>query len=320
MLLQKGAKISLLLSNLLKRCAPQFHDRGLEMTSNEIDLYLHVGIGKTGTTSIQDFFYKNKMALDQMGILYPASGLRGSGHHNLAVFGPGGLSREVKNRFATLQREISKKKRNTVVLSSENFPWLKDDYVGYIKQAFSKYHTRVIIYVRNQVDLVKSTFLEWQKVGDDYRGNIASFFRLHAEGFNYLTRISPYLSAFGKDAIIARVFDKRIVGSDVRYDFLKVIGIAAEAGLDFSKAYSNISLLPEFSSIVSLLDEEKLSKPTRKKTIARLLDLSHQFKSLSTEQLIDHSLERQITDKYRNSNEKFAALFLDDHQTEIFLS
>lgn len=41
--------------------------------SRPVDLILHVGMGKTGTSSVQFFLRDNRERLREMGVLFPAS-------------------------------------------------------------------------------------------------------------------------------------------------------------------------------------------------------------------------------------------------------
>lgn len=284
---------------------------------SEKKLYLHIGFGKTGTTSIQDGLYKNREILKEGGVLYPTSGLRGTGHHNLAILGKDNLSQEVKERYDKLISEIECQNCNRIFISSEFFVWLKKDYIEFIKQKLSKYDVKLILYVRSQVDLLVSAFLQWQKVGDNYQGSIEKFFSINANGFDYMRRISPFVEVFGEESIMARVYDRRIVGEDVRLDILKFTGI--DIDVDMPETFSNISLLPEYSSLLSLIDNSEVSGEDRKRIIAKLLELSVKFKALSTESLVSDSLKHKIIEKYLSSNEQFARKFLDDSQVNIFL-
>ena len=52
--------------------------------------YIHIGTHKTGSTSIQDFLFKNRTKLRDRGFLYPLSGISPKNlfgqHHLTAAF------------------------------------------------------------------------------------------------------------------------------------------------------------------------------------------------------------------------------------------
>jgi hypothetical protein len=51
----------------------------------DMDLLLHVGLYKTGTTTVQDFLHKNRNELLKYGVFYPSVGMWGSQHGLLPV-------------------------------------------------------------------------------------------------------------------------------------------------------------------------------------------------------------------------------------------
>jgi len=78
-------------------------------------IYIHIGFGKTGTTSIQDSLYRNNELLSSQGFLYPKTGLRGTGHHNLCKYSP-----HEGGEFNALVKEIEAQNSSTVIISSES--------------------------------------------------------------------------------------------------------------------------------------------------------------------------------------------------------
>jgi len=84
-------------------------------------LVLHVGIPKTGTTSLQQFFFDNRAALLEQGILYPVSESRPrNSHSNMVwehtgqgIFDPSGVT------FESLKAIASTCEWDTLLISSE---------------------------------------------------------------------------------------------------------------------------------------------------------------------------------------------------------
>ena len=280
-------------------------------------IYLHIGIGKTGTTSIQDYLFSNRFKLKENGVLYPVVGLRGTGHHDLAKLDNKWIGEKEQFLYRNLIKEIDSSGCHKIIISSENFVFLKENYVKEIAWFFKNYDVKLIFYVRNQVPLIQSTFLEWQKVDKNYLETIEKFFVVHHDGFDFLQRVKFYIVAFGKENIITRVFDKRNIGKDVKADFLRLIGV----GVDISNGNenSNTSLLTEFSKIVSLIDNVGIDSGVRRLIINELLSISNKFRPLSTSCLIDTKLRNRIIECYKKSNNSFADIFLDDCQKRMLL-
>jgi hypothetical protein len=132
-------------------------------------LFLHIGLHKTGTTSIQVSLSKNKKELLERGYYVPLTGVpldSQEGHHNIpAEFGgfshfqvpqSGGMNK--------LLHEITNSNENKYILSSENFIWifkdkgLSNEFITSLKSLFSR--IKVIVYLRNPSDLVESLYAE----------------------------------------------------------------------------------------------------------------------------------------------------------------
>ena len=287
---------------------------------NDNKLYIHIGIGKTGTSSIQDFCFNNRGELQNAGWLYPETGLHGTGHHALAELEVKKVSSTNKNNFSKIAQQLGIKSDRSILLSSENFCFLDPDYTDNMAEIIKgDWQVKIIFYVRHQIQLLESIYLQFQKVGDDYKGKIENFFLQLRNEFDFNKIIAPWVNNFGEEAIIARLFDKRIIGEDVKADFLKILGIGDVIEVRNMEKL-NLSLLPEYSKLVTLIDEITPKIQGRQAIIEELLLLSRKFKKSSDFSLINDDLKRDISEYYANSNHRFAERFLDEHQSSLFLS
>lgn len=83
-------------------------------------IYLHIGIGKTGTSSIQKFLYLNRDKLLDDNTLYPLSGIQNYAHFKLAELGQESFSEETLSLYNDLLEEIKFQKNiNKIILSTE---------------------------------------------------------------------------------------------------------------------------------------------------------------------------------------------------------
>jgi hypothetical protein len=94
-----------------------------------MDLQIHVGLHKTGTTTVQDALFRNRELLARSGILYPSTGLHGPQHALI----PGCLiaihpsldqeprSTDLSHYLDALQAEVRQAKPRLTVISSEVF-------------------------------------------------------------------------------------------------------------------------------------------------------------------------------------------------------
>jgi len=282
-------------------------------------IYLHIGFGKTGTSSVQEFFFGNREEFANQDLQYPMTGLIPYAHHGLALFQFTEMPEGVQNLYLDLLEEIRNSPCSKVLLSSEQFCFLKKAYVAKVGSLFSEFKVKIIFYVRTQTKLIESTFLEWQKADLDYKGNIDNFYNVAKRGFDFSLRLQPWIEVFGSDSIVVRVYDKKAIGDDTCLDVMKVLGLGLNEKVSEANLRSNISLLPEFSKILGLVDKSEIAKDQRKLIVNELLQLSKYFKQSSSCSLLSEELKRDILNHYASSNELLSQQFLSKNDRKIFL-
>ena len=283
-------------------------------------IYIHIGIGKTGTSSVQEFFFNNREEFARQGVYYPLTGIAEYAHHGLALFQSPEMPEGVEALYKNLKREISLSSANSVFISSEQFCFLKKPYVSKVKEMFSEFPVKIIFYVRDQCKLIESTYLEWQKAGLDYKGSIENFYNQEKKAFDFTLRLQFWIEEFGAENIVVRVYDKRIIGDDTCHDVMKLLKLETNNNITGRNIRSNPSLLPEFSNLLCILDQEKIQLAHRRQIIHELLALSKTFKSASTVRLIPLELREQIKKFYKLSNQAIAKQFLNEEESKILLN
>lgn len=137
-------------------------------------VYLHIGLHKTGTTSIQVFFSKKKDILETQGILYPLTGRPQKykfGQHQLPWsimsrihYVPNQdwkrklTGREVDTLWAELNNEIDSSSAEEVVISSEEFDVLSDDEIANVGMRLSNYNVIPVLFIRNHANFIESSY------------------------------------------------------------------------------------------------------------------------------------------------------------------
>jgi len=113
-----------------------------------MDLLLHVGLHKTGTTTVQEFLYKNRHELLSKGIYYPEIIARGHQHmlipnlYRCPRFGIDFLS--LKNCLTKLEKTLIEYKPSLTIMSSECWSEMLDrnnafsDFISKIRPLFNK--------------------------------------------------------------------------------------------------------------------------------------------------------------------------------------
>lgn len=243
-------------------------------------VYIHIGIGKTGTSAIQKVLYSEREAFLKHDLFIPLTGLNydNLGHHRLANYQESLPSNVTKDLYGELLAEISASSQSNILISSELYCYCKSEFIDFISKSFQGFSVKIILYVREQVSLVESTFLWWQAQGYDYKYNIDDFFEMAKGGFNYQWMIKSWVDKFGESAIIVKVYDRKLIGGRTLSYFFE--GVYGEYICEDSPEVVNKSLLPCFSSLVSFLDKSfpELLKgnsdclEARKKIIQKLID------------------------------------------------
>lgn len=153
-------------------------------------ILIHAGRHKTGTSSLQWSLSKARHELRNNGVLYPAKGVRGYAHHELAesltakgIRNFRGLSRAYEIwRGILFEAKIAGVDK--VILSSEAFQNCKPEV---LREFFLDFEVDVVFFVRNKVHYAASAFV--QKVSatrysmsmddfvrDDFHLNYADYF------------------------------------------------------------------------------------------------------------------------------------------------
>ncbi len=221
-------------------------------------VYLHIGLEKTGTTSIQRALDIHREKLESLGYFYPKATAVGKNVLLAALFNPNLVSRPVfkaaiernggtwsafsENLNKQLQDEYSKTSAENLILSSE-FIAVHTKYhlvKAYCDEVAEE--TVVVLYLREQAAMLMSLYSTFIKGGGTEFGVLQEIedkvlpFLLQYKGL-----IEGIEKTFG-DALNIRLFERdRLVAGNVIHDFLDLIGVTE--GLDeFNVERQNESL------------------------------------------------------------------------------
>ena len=127
-------------------------------------LFLHIGLHKTGTSSLQNFLNRNADLLREQGCLWPQAGRVGGAHHNI------GYQLMGKKRFSEdagglpeLAAELSG--AEMAIVSSEELEFLELAHVRTLREGLGVHPVRVIVYLRHHDQLIASTYAQQVKMG-----------------------------------------------------------------------------------------------------------------------------------------------------------
>ena len=179
-----------------------------------VRLFIHIGPYKTGTTSVQEHFWQNRRAYRAGGLLYPESGIVGSkwGHRHL------GLARAFDAEvWSRLVAEIEEANCPKVLVSSERLS-NSLTHLAEARPLIERYDPRMIIVLRDEVDLVRSMYLQIVKgyytpgnrPENDYgpRIGFAEWWQKARHRYVYGRMVQQWSDIFGEDRIIFMVYGK----------------------------------------------------------------------------------------------------------------
>lgn len=190
-------------------------------------IYLHIGLNKTGTSSLQDFLRMNAQALGDEGVCYPQAGRDAAAHHPLSKWlkSPKGIELgAAAPMVAGLLDEI--RGADKVVISSEDFHTHGPKSIEHLARLLAGHEVHVVLYVREHVAYLAS----W------YQQNVqATHLSCAFDSFCYLTRkplakiADQWARAFGRDRVVVGLYDRaQLVQGDVVQDFAARIGLGGD--------------------------------------------------------------------------------------------
>lgn len=213
-------------------------------------LFLHMGHGKTGTTSIQHFLAN----LFSDSIVYYPQTCRGKAHgrysslQHLELHSSGWDSRlckyqrgEDEKMLDDLRDEISKTNKKYIILSSEcglaTFGAASPSYSTqdlFFRELNENFDFKIVYYVRNQFDALRSHYCgniaPKSNSLQDYCRFIEHIKKNKYIQFNYWRNVVKYWARVcGEDKILVRLYHPQVMkNSDVVEDFLETVGLYKE--------------------------------------------------------------------------------------------
>lgn len=222
---------------------------------------LHIGNIKTGTSSIQQVFAKNRKELAKQATLYPQT--PGEHVHLLlpAFFQKGPKGKRLFQQFAAtnknysdfndflkrfssdLTEEIEQVSPDKLILSSEHLSQIfTDENAGEIVRSIIRYFEifsndiEVVFYAREQASLVASHYSTVIKNGSTSE-TLEAFWAKNKHLYDYEAMLKPWLNALPKGAMKFRIYSREnLYGGDILADFSHLTGVDTQ---DFSMVGSN---------------------------------------------------------------------------------
>ena len=206
-----------------------------------MNLFLHIGPDKTGTTTIQKFLDVNRAKLANKGYLVPKSpGLQR--HFKLYLYGfddnrmvaePAWNNRKVtpqefREEFkADLAEEVSKSKARFALMSDEGLFRLSADEVKRLHELLSGVFKNIyiVLYLRRQDQHVLSRYQQIIKTGASTI-TLSEYLRGKHPYYLYAEILKRWADCFERRHVQPRIFDRSLfVGGSLLTDYLDAVQI-----------------------------------------------------------------------------------------------
>ncbi|MEZ0578833.1 hypothetical protein [Nocardioides sp. MH1] len=234
------------------------------------DVVLHIGSGKTGTSTIQRMLRRNAEALRAAGFIYPRTPGRAR-HTRLGLFvrpddelvrhpdwltGEPGEPAVFRRTFRRrLDHELDGSEVDGVVFSDEGLFVASDRAVTRMRRLLGRYDgsVRLVVYLRRQDDHLVSRYQQVVKMGETTP--LTTWMQQDWTGtYDYSLRLATW-AGLQPDAFVVRRFEReRMVGGDLVSDFLDAAGMAVDPSALSHTDARNESLGAEAIELLRILN------------------------------------------------------------------
>lgn len=298
-------------------------------------LFLHIGIPKTGTSSIQKFCATNREAMKKNGYCYPQDirtypGIHPNRNAHFMMHvdkdssDPEAASRQL---FELGMNQIHDcfQSFDNVVLSDEGL-WMSSgrqrsslwDELKADAQAHG-YEVKIIVYLRRQDQFLSSRYNQRVKhsgLTQTWDKHVANAPDSLADVLDYAAKLSKIEEVFGKDHIYVRRFDRSsFFGGSIYADFFYCLGLELTEDYQPLEADANLALKGNTFEIMRVVNTMKSLDDGQRAYLRRIISSCskesgkhYNYTMFSKEEAED------FISSYRQGNDQIAEEFIGDGQ------
>lgn len=306
------------------------HDHELEVGLRVVQtVYLHVGAGRCGSSSIQRFAVANRSVLAQRGILYPdpvemglpaARGKRRDNAWMLYSAWKAGA-----DPLPRLSRYLDEREDRRFLLSSEFLMNAPTKFLEALIEALgsSGREVDVVGYVRNQPEWLVSRYAQGIKSKrfelslEEYLGR-----SLNSADPDWLSKFERFEQIVGRDRLHPRLFERaRLHRGDVRSDLFTLTGVEVEDLIEDDPSANSSPSVEELEAarLASAATDPRDFNPRRFLRHARRFVQDRGWDVCpDIYRLADPSLIRELRARFAPINERFRAAYFPDEEPPLF--
>jgi len=276
-------------------------------------VFIHIGLPKTATSSIQSFLYDNSAFLDQHGYHYIQTGL----NHNLKCHhdmiwklglhkGPSYVEKNItkyrEEILDSLRAEVENNQSKDLILSSELLIFIGNfKRLNPIRNIFKGKEIKYILNLRRQDRFLESLYQ--QVVKDGLSKTFKEWF-LHSRGIaNYNVLVGKLLQITSKENIIIDIFDSRIPNLHPTENFLLSLGFDKEylKGFNIENIRENESLSREQ---IDKLQASNMLNPDLRFALIQEFAEENSRRSVEKALYLNDAWRKRIINSFQVSNSK----------------
>ncbi len=282
---------------------------------------LHIGTDKTGSTSIQRHLTVNLDWFQANSIFIPATGFGlGNGHGAL-------LERLHDDELDKLAKELEAAADSgfrSAVLSWEGMNFYPAKKIRRLQTILEKYSVSVLVYVREQAEIIQSGFLQQLKSNSNrtrltawdhprtLTERMISKRACFTPSRDYYRLLQRWQGIFPEAVFLVATFDKKLLlNGDVVDDFLAQLGVAPDAAFERVSIDGNLSLDVETGLVVESWQADALPH----ETLLRLVDIAYSIISRegsATRYFLGKETVKSIRRHFRSSNKRLARDYMEN--------
>jgi len=289
-------------------------------------LYLHIGMGKTGTTALQDFFWDNRKVLINHDIRYPKDGVVANAHHLVSPHIPRFLDGVWKFKGVDQWApDLVKTPQKRILLSSELIAWAEGDLVRkFCAELLEWFDVKVVIYLRRPDNIIMASYNQQIKAGPQRR-KLDVVYDQKIELFDYRKILMPWAESLGKKNLIVLPYEHgQFYDGDIRRDFMhRVFDIEVDDRFILSRGNANPSLSQgpgEYKRLINNLmsDDEKNTRFNRLLTQYSAELNQNSGSGYATQDVLAPALRLEILEATQEATEAVAREYMGRGDGRLF--
>jgi hypothetical protein len=302
--------------------------------------YVHIGLEKTGTTTLQYFMQRNEPLLEQQGLYYPKR-LGNVNHIHLAAYAQDSdkideirQSLGIQNAADVLrfrekvEESLASELAATapavtnVVFSNEHIHsrLTRLGEVQLLRELIQRHceTIKIVVYLRRQDKIAVSLYSTLYRAGAI--GIQPVFINQQPMFYDYYAILDMYARVFGRENVIIRILEPaRLINNNLLDDFSNAVGLNLEGRTHRRPPPLNVSLTPdaiqflaEFNRHVPWLVDGKVNK--YRADILAVIDA----RFCGQAQLVSRGQAEEFYSRFKEMNERTREHFLPEIHPSLF--